>query len=191
MDKDFSKYAFGLFNHLSLKTFRKFSIRSLGLSLCVVFLAATLVSWPTDIEAKKSTLRLTPPKKEKKSNQNSIKNWIEADSVLLDATSPQIEFSGYDKPYNSKKETFLFSNNSSRYIAGAVVKIEYFDLQDRMINAREETIIKSIPPGETRLIAIKSFDPQSTLYYHRSRAPRSGGQPFDVKISILSLLLPK
>ncbi|MDE6811264.1 MAG: hypothetical protein K2J15_02820 [Muribaculaceae bacterium] len=153
--------------------------------------AMVILGGGSAIQAKKNTLRLSAPKSAKK-EQSDICSYLTADSLTTVNIGAMIEFSGFDKPYNSRKETFLITNHSQRYLAGVVVRIEYFDSHKRMINAREEEIIKPVPPGETRFVTIKSFDPQSTLYYHRSRPPRNGGgQPFTVGISLVRVLLPK
>lgn len=154
-----------------------------------LILVSAAIGGVQESEAKKKTLKLGVPKTEQKAQPGE--GWIEADSIVLEECRGLLEFSGFDKPYNSRKETFLITNSTGRYIAGVKVKIEYHDLQERMINAREETIVRNIPPGETRMVSLKAFDPQSTLYYHRSRAPRYGGQPFTVRIILQKVLLPK
>lgn len=158
----------------------------------VAILIAVILTYSSiSPEAKKTTLRLKTPKSANNAHAPE-RQYIQADSILSAEIGSRIGFSGFDKPYNSKKETFLISNNSDHHLAGIALRIEYFDSQQRMIHARLEEIIRSIPAGETRFISIPAFDPQSTLYYHLSKAPRKGGgQPFHVKITPTAILLPK
>lgn len=170
---------------------KKARITILHLIAAMGVLLAASIAFPGG--AKKTKLQLVQPSKTKSSTPSYTdkKRFLEADSVEIEELRPDISFSGFDKPYNSKKETFLITNNSNCYIGALKVRIEYYDMQERMIHVREEQIYTPLPAEETRMITLKAFDPQSTLYYYLSRPPRNSGQPFTVKIRLLSLYFPK
>lgn len=115
---------------------------------------------------------------------------LEADSILFSEVSPQIGYSGYDKPYSSRKESFLITNSSGQHISGVEVRIVYKDMEGRMLNSRDEMILTEIPPGETRHVSINSFDKQSTFYYINSKSPKTGSQPFEIGITTLRVFVP-
>lgn len=140
------------------------------------------------IEAKKVKTTFKTPSSTQTEKKGVSKRIPEAlDSVELAAIIPQIELSGYDKTAQSAKESFLLTNNSEHNIAGMVIELTYTDLQGRMIHKREETVKYNVPQGETRMISIRTFDEQKTLYYKNSTPPRSGGMPFNVDIKITSV----
>lgn len=136
--------------------------------------------------AKKTTLRLKSDIKKSTSYAP-----VQADSLTFLQLARGITFSGFDKPAASRKETFLITNNSPRYIKAIEVEIIYSDPQGRMLHSRRELLSTPIPSGETRQVSIKSFDPQGTLYYIKSKPPKTGGQQFQVKINPTKILLPR
>lgn len=89
-------------------------------------------------------------------------------------------FSGYDKELNSSKESFLLTNRSSKVITGFVVRIDYQDMEGRMLHSRliEESCV--LPPGETRRFDIKSWDSQHTYYYFLGNEPKKVATPYKV-----------
>ena len=95
-----------------------------------------------------------------------------------------IEISGYDKPLNSNKETFFVSNRGEATIVSIGITLNYFDSQERQLHKTTKTIHCSIPPGETRLLSIPSWDKQNSFYYHRSAQPRRQATPYSVTHSI-------
>lgn len=150
--------------------------------LSILLIIAAIISIP----AKKTTLKL---KTESKKSVNYAPT--EADSLTFTIIADSIAFSGFDKPAASRKETFLATNLSRHAISAMEIEIIYSDPSGRMLHSRTEKIDSPIPSGETRQITIKSFDPQGTLYYIKSKPPKSGGQPFQVKISPLKIFLPR
>lgn len=145
--------------------------------------------------AKKLRTRLTPKKESFTLNSTSLSKRdstesiiIEpADSATMEEITTKIIFSGFDKPAGSLRETFCITNSSDLLIRSLTVSLIYSDPQGRMLHQRSETINVEIPPGETRTVNIKSYDPQRTLYYIKSRPPRNGGQPFIISITLESI----
>ncbi len=107
-----------------------------------------------------------------------------ADSEELDRIRPFILFSGYDHKASASDESVCITNNSDITLSSLTLDITYLDTQGRMIHRRDVSFNCNIPPGETRTISFRHYDRHKTLYYVRSTAPRSGGMPYDILISI-------
>ena len=94
----------------------------------------------------------------------------------------KIGFAGYDKEVNSSKESFIITNGSEELLVGVEIRIDYFDMSDRMLHSR--TVRKScyVPPGENRRLDISSWDKQHTFYYYLGNPPKKIATPFKVSI---------
>lgn len=96
-----------------------------------------------------------------------------------------ITFSGYDKPANANKETFHVTNSSPLTIKKAGIRVTYLDLKDRMLHSREAYFDCVVPPEETRLVSIPTWDIQHTFYYVLGPEPKRVATPYKVKIELL------
>ena len=116
-------------------------------------------------------------------------------SARLDTLSPApahaVDVNGYDKPLRSRRETFFVTNNSGRDIARIALSLAYYDAQGRQLHAASHNVQADIPAGETRQLALRSWDRQLSFYYMRSAAPprTQDVTPFDVSISIDTLFV--
>lgn len=97
-----------------------------------------------------------------------------------------ISFSGYDKEPNSNLESFFIVNPSGKTITGMEVRIDYLDMQNRMIHSRTIKDNCYVPAGETRRFDFKSWDTQHTYYYYLGNEPKRVATPFKVKIKPIS-----
>lgn len=97
-----------------------------------------------------------------------------------------ISFSGYEKEYNSGKESFLIVNPTLYPVLGYKVKVDYLDMQDRMLHSRiiEEDCF--VPSGETRKHDINSWDKQHTYYYYLGNEPKRIATPYKVAFTPIS-----
>lgn len=102
-----------------------------------------------------------------------------------------VAFAGYDKEVNSRRESFHVVNPSEFTLSGFKVKIDYLDMQGRMLHSR--TILEEcfIPPGESRRMDIKSWDTQNTYYYYLGNEPKRVATPFQVKFTPLEFWILK
>lgn len=162
-----------------------------GLCLCYGF---------SSIEAKKVKNTLIVKKDKKTSGQIiesegyeiNIADSLASDSVVVSDTMTtlrKVSFAGYDKEPNSNLESFMIINPSSLTIIGFEVKVNYLDMQDRMLHSR---IIKEnceVPPGETRRMDIKTWDKQHAYYYYLGNRPKRVATPFKVEFIPLSYLI--
>lgn len=124
-----------------------------------------------------------PGKKIDLSENNSL---VEPDSISGKYIG-QLRFSGYEKEINSKKESFLISNNSHDLIHGLKVRIVYLDMNGRMFHSRETSNKCNLPQGETRKIDIPSWDNQNTYFYYLGNEPKKVATPFKVEIIPLAV----
>lgn len=94
-----------------------------------------------------------------------------------------VTLAGYEKPLRSSTETLLVTSLlDSATIEELNLRLDYTDMQGRMLHSREVTLTTDIPPGETRQCAFPAWDRQHTYYYRLNQAPkRAQGTPFDVK----------
>lgn len=104
--------------------------------------------------------------------------------TLTNLLSDIVVISGYDKPLTSHYETFFATNKGNTTITAINVTFNYFDKQNRQLHSATRNISCMIPPGETRLLSISSWDKQKSFYYHRSAQPRRQATPYSVTHSI-------
>lgn len=102
-----------------------------------------------------------------------------------------VDINGYDKPLRSSRETFFATNNGKNNIAGIAFTISYFDTSAQLMHKTHHNVSTDIPAGETRQIAVRSWDKQQAFYYNRSTVPVRAAQatPYDVKIEIDTLFV--
>lgn len=84
-----------------------------------------------------------------------------------------VSLSGYDKPLRATRETLLLTNSSSRPLGSVALTITYTDLQGRHLHTRTDTLAASVPPGQTRLVSLRSWDVQQSYWYHLGQQPRT------------------
>lgn len=94
-----------------------------------------------------------------------------SDTIAVDSTL--LVHSGYDKPLRSTVETmFITSRLDSATVTAVEIAIRYLDMKGRQLHERRQWVDVTIPPGETRLVTLPTWDRQQSFYYHRSRRPR-------------------
>jgi len=112
--------------------------------------------------------------------------------VLYDTIRPTegaIRCSGYDKPNRSTRETFFLTNTSPDTICGINLTFSYFDLKGRQLHSATHTVWILLPAGETRAVAVPSWDRNNAFHYELSPAPkRRASTPYRVSSRINYLL---
>ena len=101
----------------------------------------------------------------------------------------QVGFYGYDKPQSSANETFMISNGTDRTMTGIALYIDYTDTEGSQITKKYVKLSCRIPPGETRIAEIKSWDTQKSYYYINSQPSRHSGTPYKVTFDPVSFWL--
>lgn len=172
--------------------------------LCI-FLGGWCVFIPT-MEAKKIKNSFRIDKEKKTSSKGEEPAHIEGveinltDSLCSDGQQPiddprlmevreqlrKCYFSGYDKEISSNVESFILTNTIGRPIKGFKVRIDYLDMQGRMLNSRTVRLACDVPPAESRRFDIKGWDKQHTYYYYLGNQPKRVATPFQVTFYPLS-----
>lgn len=98
-------------------------------------------------------------------------------------------FSGFDKRLNNSKESFFIINPSRSDIEGVVICLTYHTPDSRMLHRRYAIINAHIPAGETRNIVLTSWDTQRSFYYLKSEKDPKRGNPFDISLLPLAIII--
>lgn len=101
----------------------------------------------------------------------------------------QVEITDYQKPAGSDKETFSLTNLTDKPLAAIELQIEYLTPEGRQIHKRTVKADCDVPPGETRIVELRSWDRQRSWYYARGQKPRKQASPYEVKLEVAALHL--
>ena len=157
------------------------------IKLFLITVALTL-SYNLDISAKRvknsfSISKSNSKKKEIKEKFSGIGISL-IDSISIASSGiegiERVHFSGYEKEANSNMESFILTNTTDRDIFGFEVRIDYMDMQDRMLHSRVLKEELRVPPKESRHVDIKTWDSQHTYYYYLGNEPKRVATPFQV-----------
>lgn len=133
-------------------------------------------------------IKLKTPKTRKKTRYREL-TLNPHDTLLRDSVFCKIRFSGYDKPANASKESMLITNNSSLNLHGITINITYLTEDGRQLHKQKRDLFLDLPAGETRKQEFPAWDSQGTFYYYLSRAPKNGGAPYKVVITLTAVKL--
>ncbi|MCH5236581.1 MAG: hypothetical protein J1E95_02140 [Muribaculaceae bacterium] len=164
--------------------------------LLILLLVAFTGSITLSAKKIKSTFRIEKENIKNKDNVKAAESDIRFD--LQDTESPdslkhffsEISFAGYEKEISSSVESFLVINGSDKDLSAITVRIDYFDLQGRMIHSRDYTVRSVVPAGQTRKIDIPSWDRQRTYYYYLGNEPKKVATPYKVTITPVTYWQP-
>lgn len=104
---------------------------------------------------------------------------------------PEVSFAGYDKPLQSRRESFFATNgDSARTVERIWLTATYYDMAGRMLHRRTIAVDGPVPPGQTRQLTVPSWDTQRSFYYHLSTPPtRTPGTPYRVTLAPDSMIV--
>lgn len=149
----------------------------LHLPLCLLLIAAALTAM-ADNTLRGRRMRLSPK------SLTAATDTVAADTLLCPA-SDLITIAGYDKPLQSAYEAFLLSNHTTGHAGRMAVTITYYDLSGRQLHERSDTFPVAVPPGETRLVKIPTWDTQRSYYYHKGKRPRTANvTPYSIRARV-------
>lgn len=162
-------------------------------ALLYVSLAVCLIA-SAECDARKKGYRLNVEKNtDRNTEQQMARGSFMVASQCTDCNNgyqiSQIAFSGYDKAQQSASESFFITNNTDRTMSGVTMYIEYLMPDGRQLHKRFIRLTCNIPPGETRLADIPTWDKQKTFYYEKSTPSRHGGTPYTVVFDPVSFYL--
>lgn len=119
---------------------------------------------------------------------------IACDTIAFPGTD-SIVVAGFEKTLRATKESMIVTNNTSREITAIGLDITYLDMKGRMLHrtTRSIQLPEGLPPGESRMVSIPSFDRQGLFYYHHSPKPRRATQatPFRVAVTVSHICIPQ
>jgi hypothetical protein len=112
------------------------------------------------------------------------------DSLLRELEPNAVTLKGYSKKASDSRESFFVTNNTNLRISHIRLLMRYCQLNGEMLHERTATVEVDLRPGETRLVAIKTFDVQRLFYYYAGPKPRKGATPFKVAFRLVGYDIP-
>lgn len=133
----------------------------------------------------------SPGRQERKAAA-SITTHTACDTVNI-ADTDSVTVSGFEKAQKASRESMMLTNNTAREFSSLRLEITYTDMKGRMLHKAIHDVAEAIPPGETRIVSVPSFDRQNLFYYHLSpmQARATQATPYDVKVRVLHICYPK
>ena len=151
----------------------------------LIVLLLSLTAGAVTRKTTRPRLKATPPERVDESTAPRL------DTITVDSTL--LVHSGYDKPLRSTVETMFITNRlDSATVTAVELSLIYRDMQGRQLHERRQWVSVTIPPRETRLVTIPTWDRQQSFYYHRSRRPRyATATPYTVQSATLRAVVTK
>ncbi|MBP5687051.1 MAG: hypothetical protein IK100_03330 [Muribaculaceae bacterium] len=112
------------------------------------------------------------------------------DSLLRDLEPNAVTLKGYNKKASDSRESFFVTNNTNHRISHIRLLMRYSQMNGEMLHERTATVEVDLRPGETRLVAIKTFDVQRLFYYYAGPKPRKSATPFKVAFRLIGYDIP-
>ena len=112
------------------------------------------------------------------------------DSLLRDLEPNAVTLNGYSKKASDSRESFCVTNNTKHRISHIRLLMRYSLMNGEMLHERTATVEVDLRPGETRLVAIKTFDVQRLFYYYAGPKPRKSATPFKVAFRLIGYDIP-
>ena len=128
-----------------------------------------------------------------KSNSQIVEQIPDAnvpDSLLRDLEPNAVTLKGYSKKASDSRESFFVTNNTRHRISHIRLLMRYSQMNGEMLHERTATVEVDLRPGETRLVAIKTFDVQRLFYYYAGPKPRKSATPFKVAFRLVGYDIP-
>ena len=108
-----------------------------------------------------------------------------ADTLRGDTLAASLKISGYEKPLRSRHETMLLTNaDTLRTLTSVAINITYIDMLGRTLHSRTTAANIIVPPRETRMLDIKSWDVNQLFYYHLNPPARTSTQATPYRVTV-------
>ncbi len=137
--------------------------------------------------------RTRTTQKQLKNNSQIVEQIPDAavpDSLLLEIEPNAVTLKGYSKKASDARESFFVTNNTKHRISHIRLLMRYSQMNGEMLHERTATVEVDLKPGETRLVAIKTFDVQRLFYYYAGPKPRKSATPFKVAFRLIGYDIP-
>ena len=109
---------------------------------------------------------------------------------LMEIDPNAVTLKGYSKRASDSKESFFITNNTNHRMSAVRLLLRYTTMGGELLTQRSVTIPVSLKPGETQLVAVKSFDIQRLFYYYAGPQPRKQATPFKVAFRLTGYDIP-
>lgn len=140
-----------------------------------------------------ATARTRTTQTQLKNNSQVVEQMPDAwvpDSLLRDIEPNAVTLKGYSKKASDSRESFFVTNNTKHRISHIRLLMRYSQMNGEMLHERTATVEVDLKPGETRLVAIKTFDLQRLFYYYEGPKPRKSATPFKVAFRLVGYDIP-
>lgn len=140
-----------------------------------------------------TTARTRTTQTQLKNNSQIVETMPDADvpdSLLRDIEPNAVTLKGYSKKASDSRESFFVTNNTKHRISHIRLLMRYSQMNGEMLHERTATVEVDLRPGETRLVAIKTFDVQRLFYYYAGPKPRKNATPFKVAFRLVGYDIP-
>lgn len=154
-----------------------------------MFLLITLVA----VVAVSASTRTRTTQKQLKNNTQIVEQIPDAsvpDSLLREIEPNAVTLKGFSKKASDSRESFFVTNNTNHRISHIRLLMRYSQMNGEMLHERTATVEVDLKPGETRLVAIKTFDVQRLFYYYAGPKPRKSATPFKVAFRLIGYDIP-
>lgn len=99
----------------------------------------------------------------------------------------RVVVSGYEKPLRSTKETLHVTNaDTACVLVSVVLEIAYIDAGGNRMHSRAVDLNCDIYPGDTKMLAFRSWDVQNRFFYAEGPRPRTAAYPYTINLKVLS-----
>ena len=112
-----------------------------------------------------------------------------ADTIAGDDIDFAVNFTGYEKPLRSARESVIVNNVDTlfRTLTAVIFRIDYYTMNGTQLHSRQLTLPVDVPAGESRMLTFKTWDVQRLFYYHLNKPTRTTAQatPYTVILTPL------
>lgn len=140
-----------------------------------------------------TSARTRTTQKQLKNNSQIVEQIPDAnvpDSLICEVEPNAVTLKGYSKKASDSRESFFVTNNTNHRISHVRLLMRYSQMNGEMLHERTATVEVDLRPGETRLVAIKTFDVQRLFYYYAGPKPRKSATPFKVAFRLVGYDIP-
>ena len=156
---------------------------------CIAIIAFCITLSTAFGRTKTSTHRLANVDKEVETIADTIASPA-GDTLPSHVTPNAIAIKGYSKKASDGKETFFVTNKSNHRISQIKLLLRYTGLDGKLIHQRLTTVNVALNPGDTQLVAIKSWDLHRQFYYYAGTKPRKSATPFKLSYRLTGYSIP-
>ncbi len=101
-----------------------------------------------------------------------------------------ISIKGYSKKASDSKETFFVTNHTTHRISQIKIRMRYTAIDGKLLHERVATVDVTLNPGETQLVAIRSWDVHRLFYYYAGAKPRKSASPYKTAYRLIGYSIP-